>query len=355
MRRAVVLALVGLAVGGAAPAAAAPGIAFDVDGRSVVVTADQLAASADVPETTYVVDGVAQPLSGTSLRTTLALAGADPDAISAVTASADLALLQLTGPEVAAVPPYPEGPALVWVDAEGRTALLRPTSAGGRAAQVIRSAPGAPLAATIDGAALVEVAIIASVERAEAGERVPLMAQSGAEDASYIWDFGDGARARGEQVEHRFRRPGRYRVTVTAAGAGTSRPVVIVVSAPRRRPVARSRQAGAKDDSAPMAAPAPAASAAPAVAPKRSPKRKRRTKALAARAERVEAPAPTPDPGAVSGTLLADVAGAPAPPAAPPRPAAQQASASEGFTVPPVVLVAAGALALAGLGAWWQR
>jgi len=358
VRRAVVLALVGLAVGGAGPARADPGLAFDVDGRTVVVTAEQLAATADVPETTYVVDGVAQPLRGTSVRAALALAGVDPDAISAVTASAGLALLQLTGPDVAAVPPFAEGPALVWVDAEGRTALLRPASASGRAAQVIRSAPNAPLSATVEGATAAEVAIITNVERAEVGERVALMAQSSAEDASYTWDFGDGTTARGEHVEHRFRRPGRYRVTVTAAGAGASRPVVIIVDEPQRRTVLRSRQAGANDGSAdgPVATPGSPdqSGTAPVATPKAKPASQRRRRAKAG-ADRAEARPPARDPNAVAGTVLADAAAAPAPAASRSRPATRAASAADGFTVPPVVLVAAGAVALGGAGAWWQR
>ena len=32
-----------------------------------------------------------------------------------------------------------------------------------------------------------------------------------------VWTFGDGSRARGSSVTHRYRSPGRYRVTVTVA------------------------------------------------------------------------------------------------------------------------------------------
>ena len=367
--------LAGLVLG-ASPALAAPGIAFDIDGRSIVLTADQLAAGADVAETTYVVDGTPQPLSGTSLRRALELAGANPDAISAVTASADLALLQLTRPDVAAVWPFPEGPALVWVDGEGRTALLRPASANGRAAQVIRSAPDTPLKATVDGAELIDVAIIASVETAKVGERVPLMARSGAENATYTWDFGDGTTAQGEKVTHRFTRAGRYRITVSASdaagGGGTSQPVVVVVGAQKRRDADRggasgrsrsSHDTGAASTPTPVAPPAVTSTAsdpvvdapAPAAAPAPAPQGKRKAKPKRAPQQEPEpVETPEPDPGEVSGTLLAEVS-------TPQSLAVRQAVASApepdsgGFHVAAIVWIALGSVLVLAFGVVAER
>lgn len=367
MRRAVALALAGLAVW-AAPALADPGITFDVDGRSVVVSADQLAASADVAGTTYTVDGLPQPLSGTSLRTALGLAGADPDAISAVTASADLALLQLTRPDVADLPPFPEGPALVWVDGEGRTSLLRPATAAGRAAQVVRSAPGAPLQATVDGASLLDVAVIVSVEEAKAGQIVPLMARSSAQDATYTWDFGDGTTDAGAKVEHRFSQRGRYRITVTAddgaGGGGTSRPVTIVVGAPKRRDADAVRATDAQRSSAsrtgseataatPRVAPA-AAAATPEPAPAAEPKAEREPAQTPKPNRAAPRRKPVPDPDAVSGTLVADVS---TPDSLAIRQAAVAAPVPDrgGFPVPPIVWIVLGAAVAASLGVLVER
>lgn len=365
MRRALVLALAALAVG-AAPAAADPGIAFEVDGRAVVVGADALAAAADVGPATYLVDGAPQTLTGTSVRVAVQLAGADPDAVSAVTASADLALLQLTRPELAAASPFPEGPALVWVDAEGRTSLLRPASAGGRPAEVIRSAPGHPLSVAIEGATLVEVAIIASVEQARPGQAVPLLARSGREDATYTWDFGDGTSAVGAEVEHRFRRAGRYRVTVTvsdgAGGGGTSAPVLIEVGAPARPRTANSVPASdaKRDSTGGPPAPAPVADSVPASDVKRDSAVVAEAPAEASAPPRASKPKKAPqrarprDPGAVSGTLLADVS---TPQSLAVRQAAVAAArpADAGARrVPAMVFVVLGALAALGFGAATQ-
>jgi PKD repeat protein len=36
----------------------------------------------------------------------------------------------------------------------------------------------------------------------------------------FLWDFGDGAQARGPLVRHAYARPGTYEVRVVASGSG---------------------------------------------------------------------------------------------------------------------------------------
>jgi hypothetical protein len=366
VRRAAALALVACALGPAAASADAdPGLAFDLDGRQVLIAADQLATAPVSGPTTYVVDGVPQTLTGTTVRDAITLTGASPDAIDAVTASAGVALLQLTRPDVAAVPArFPEGPPLVWVDGDGRTTLLRPATATGQSAQVIRSDPGQPLEVSIAGAQPLEVAIIASVGHAKVGERVPLMARSGSDDATYAWDFGDGTVGDGSDVRHAFTAPGRYRVTVTvsdgAGGGGTSQPFVVIVedeaaqTEPKAKPEKRQPATAATAAAAPVTpAPAPAA-APPAVAPAAAAATPKR----AAQAKPKQQPRPkaeTPDPDAISGTLLADVS-------SPQSIAVQQAvvaaaptDGGSGFHVPAIVWIGLGAIAAVSLGAAAER
>ncbi len=221
----------------ASPAAAQPGLNVVVDGQTRTVDAAALAASADVPPTTYTVGEQPAQLTGTSVRRAIGLAGADPGSVSAATAEgAGDTLLQLLMDELA-LSAFPEGPALVWIDDQQRTNLLRPVSAGGDPSKVVSSAPGEPLRLTLDGTTPLEVSVIANQERAEPGERVPLRAYASGTGLTYTWDFDDGTEATGKVVSHAFRAAGRYRVTVRAsdgAGAGgTSEPVTIVVGKPK--------------------------------------------------------------------------------------------------------------------------
>jgi hypothetical protein len=398
MRAGRVIALA-LALGAivAAPAAAAPGLVFDVNGEKRTVGADQIAAGADVPPTTYVVGGQPRQLTGLSLRRAVGLAGADPDSITAVTIEGVLQFLTSDPSDLADPPPFPEGPALVWVDEQQRTNVLRPAK-DGKPAELQTSAPGEPLQATLDGVTLLEVGIIAPKRRVKVGERVQLFTTSTADDgATYTWDFDDGTSGTGEDVVHRFQQPGRYRVTVTvsdgAGGGGTSAPVTIVVgddgNEPEKRKDEREKPRGGSGGSggggggggsaatgvggtgaagAPATpdpgafgaddglAPEAAEPAPEAVEPASEPEPERRTRRRHRDRDDEPAPADPVPPGAVEGVLLADASG-------PESPAVRAAVAAAGRTpvddpdrdggidVPPGGWVGLGALLVFSAGA----
>lgn len=228
-----------LSVLASAPATAAPGVEV-VQGESTQTLGEsELAQVADVPPTPYALAAgqAPQTLTGTSLRRLLALAGADPGAITAVTATgAEETVAQLLAPDFAEVAPFAEGPALVWIDEQRRTSLLRPASAEA-AARLVVSAPEQPLRLTLSGGAAIAVSATADPDRAEPGRTVRLRAFVVGGDAggaiSYRWTFDDGSVGAGREVSHRYATAGVYQayVTVTAAdgAGGTSKPVRVVV------------------------------------------------------------------------------------------------------------------------------
>lgn len=53
----------------------------------------------------------------------------------------------------------------------------------------------------------------------------------------YVWDFGDGAVARGRVVQHTYALPGNYRVTLTVVGPAGERTAAVTVHVNSARPV----------------------------------------------------------------------------------------------------------------------
>ncbi|HEY8582236.1 MAG TPA: PKD domain-containing protein [Capillimicrobium sp.] len=231
-------ALAGLALAAGAPsAAAAPGLEIVAGGETLSLDPAGLAAGADVPPTSYDVDGAPTTVSGTSVRQAIVLAGASPDSTSAVTVARGdgSPLLQLLAPQLAAQHPFAEGPAVVWVDDAGVTRLLRPAT-DDEPARIVSSDAGAPLRLELADTTLIAVGAFSSDDSVKVGERVhfnSIASGGGAGGAlSYVWDFDDETQARGKEVAHTFWEAGSYRVTVSVSdgnGGGGSATVTLTV------------------------------------------------------------------------------------------------------------------------------
>jgi PKD domain len=233
-RRRCVLAVVAVTHAvAAAPAVAAPGIEVAFPDRTQLVTGEQIASSADVVATPYVIRGPSgerteTPAAGVSVRTLIALAGGDPDSVAGVSVTrADGTTVALQSSELADPPPFPEGPPLFWVDEAG-SHFLRPVRGATDANETDRVtiAGDAPVVVNVQAGALLEVTAGADRERIEAGQVVRFWASAiggtSGEELSYRWHFDDGTTGRGAEIKHVYRRPGRYRAYVTVSGSGRS-------------------------------------------------------------------------------------------------------------------------------------
>lgn len=208
-----------------------PGVVVTLPGGSpTFVPADEIRAQADVPPTSYTLraardePGRSVTRSGLSIRKLVTLAGGDPDTVAFVQiARPDGTALFLDGPDLADPPPFPEGPALVYVTGT-TTQVFRPVRDDHdvNAPDRVTSRRGQPLALTGHTGKLLEVK--ASADRATAAPRTPVAfsarasaAQPG-EKLTYVWRFGDGKRATGQRVSHAFAAIGAYDATVTVTG-----------------------------------------------------------------------------------------------------------------------------------------
>ena len=378
----------------ATPAAHAAGVVVRFPDRETRIDEGTLRDAADVPAGTYTLradggagDAVAHP-PAVSLPRLLELAGAAPDALSFVTIrrpNGTFAVLRAD--DLARSAPFPEGPPLVWLDADS-VRFLRPVrdDADSNGADNIATA-GEDLELRVRQGALLDVTVRASPVDPRAGERVRLEARvTGAPAGSALtlrWRFGDGTEATGDAVSHRWRAAGAYSVVASAEGdddsSGASEPLVVRVGAPRERSgpagggVGDRERSPATGPAEPADAPAPAPAApSPAPAPpappqpdasepappdaspkpetRRTPPRTRRR-----HARRADAP-----PGAVpvSGVLVAAAvpAAAAAPPAGTPRPPA--GARPGGLPEHRDATLAAGGAPACGLfafGAWRER
>jgi len=354
--------------------------------RETRIDADTLRDAADVPAGTYTLrgqgaagDAIAHP-PAVSLSRVLELAGVSPDAMSFVAIrrpNGTLSVLRVA--DLARPAPFPEGPPLVWLDADS-VRFLRPVrdDADVNGADNIATA-GEDLVVRVQQGPLLQVALRVAPAAPRAGERAHLEARiTGAQPGAALtvrWRFGDGAEATGPAVSHRWRTPGVYAVVASAEGAddsgGASEPLVVTVGAPRdrsdrvgggrgdreRSPVtgpteppedaappapspspAPAPDAGAPEE--PAAAPAPASG--PADPPKRRPRARRRTGlpgAVPVRGVLVAATIPAEAAAAPSATLPAA-----ARPGAPPE--------HEDAALPAGAAIACSLLAL---GAWRER
>src|SRR5262249_35425686 len=155
----------------------------------------------------------------------ISLAGVDPDGIGYLTVPrADGTTAYLPSSDFADPPPFPEGPALVWVDVNS-THFFRPVlnSEEANAADNIASVGGEALQIGIHDGALLRVEGKASPASPDAKESVTFSASAerplAGEKLSFRWSFGDGSSAEGATVRHAFQGTGTYQVTVAARGS----------------------------------------------------------------------------------------------------------------------------------------
>ncbi|MGV1050353.1 MAG: PKD domain-containing protein, partial [Solirubrobacterales bacterium] len=217
-------------------------------GSSLFVPPAQISANADVPTRNYTLrgrSGEAGQLDahgGLSLRKLVAIAGFDPDQVGFVTVPrADGTTAYLPGAYLSEPPPFPEGPALVWVDANS-THFFRPVIGPEdvNAGDNIAADGGEALPIGVHEGALLEVGASASQSAPDSGQAIRLSASaSGAlpgEQLSYQWSFGDGTGDEGKAVSHAFSGSGTFEVTVTVVGdrdsGGQSSPLAILVGDP---------------------------------------------------------------------------------------------------------------------------
>jgi len=239
--------LAAVAIG--APSASAAGVVVRLPDRDVHVDDPVLRDAADVPAGVYTLRGeggagdtIAHP-PAVSLPRVLELAGVAPDALSFVSVRRPNGTLSvLRAADLVRPAPFPDGPPLVWLDADS-VRFLRPVrdAADVNGADNVATA-GEDLLVRVHQGPLLEVAVRIAPDAPRAGERVHLEAQvSGARPGAGVtvrWRFGDGGEAIGPAVAHRWRRPGVYTVVAGAEGdddsGGASAPVVVTVGEPRR-------------------------------------------------------------------------------------------------------------------------
>ena len=358
-----------------------------VSDRETRVDEDTLRGAADVAAGTYTLrgqngagDAIAHP-PAVSLPRVLELAGVSPDALSFVSIrrpNGTLAVLEAG--DLARPAPFPEGPPLVWLDADS-VRFLRPIrdDADVNAADNIASA-GEDLVVRVQQGALLRVVLRVAPEAPQARERARLEAQvSGAQPGAVLtvrWRFGDGTEGTGAAVSHRWRAPGVYAVVASADGdddsGGASEPLVVRVGEPleragrtgggvgdRERSPVTGPAEPPEDDPAPAPAAAPPASTpAPAPAPEADTDADQpRTAPAQPRKRRLRARPRAAPPGAVPvrGVLVAASipSDAVAPPsAALPDAARQGAPLDHASAAVPTVALACSLLAL---GAWRER
>ena len=240
-------------------------------------------------------DAIAHP-PAVSLPRVLELAGVSPDALSFVSIRRPNGTLTvLRAGDLARPAPFPEGPPLVWLDADS-VRFLRPVrdDADVNGADNIATA-GEDLVVRVQQGPLLQVALRIAPAAPRAGERAHLEARvTGAQPGAALtvrWRFGDGTEATGAAVSHRWRTPGVYAVVASADGdddsGGASEPLVVRVGAPRERREPRRWRSGRpraitrhRADRAARGWPAPAATApppapTPAPAPRHGPLRPR--------------------------------------------------------------------------------
>lgn len=313
----------------------AASVVVTVGDRATTFSAEQLTAAADIAANDWQPDaGGDRHPDAVALRRLIESGGGDPATVRALTIATDGGpAVELAGRQLEDPPPFGGGPpipVLLWADADG-IHFARPV--GRQLLDRLDIAPGATMTVAVTGGTKLAVRVRPSASRVEAGAPLTLTAvvdDPPAGRIAYRWELGDGRQGRGPQLQHVFRRPGRYAVTATAtspAATGTSAPVEIVVGrAPRdpepdrpQPPTPTTREddagqgaageAGSAGSSAGRAIPssevAPPAAAAPV------PRRERATTPRAAgdeKSERRERAGRAAGPPTVSGELLASAA-----------------------------------------------
>lgn len=222
-----------------------------VGGRTVFVGPAQMQQEADVPETAYTLRSASSSQTndhaGLSVRKLVVLAGADPDSVGFVSVKRpDGTLAYLAGADIADPPPFPEGPALVWVDGD-TSRFFRPVrnDSDVNAADNVGTESGQPLVVDVHAGPLIGVSATARPAKAAAGADIAFSANaSGGRDLSYTWTFDDGTHAHGQTVTHAYKLAGGYNAFVTVAGAGdsggSSPTIHVVIGNPPKGPAPRA-------------------------------------------------------------------------------------------------------------------
>lgn len=234
--------LAGLAL--ASPARAGE-VEVTVGGQATRMSPNELRAHYDVAAGGYRLraagapaDDVAHP-PALSVRRLIELTGASPDAVSFVSLErADGTRLVLSGADIADPPPFPEGPPLVWADADA-IRFLRPLRDAGDVNAGDNLSFEGIMRVRVQHGALLAVRASAEPSRVAVGEPVRLRAAVDGINlsaASCRWTLGDGSTADGCSVSHTFGDEGAYAVTVAVTGpddsGGASSPLQLRVGRP---------------------------------------------------------------------------------------------------------------------------
>ncbi|MFN8161559.1 MAG: PKD domain-containing protein [Solirubrobacterales bacterium] len=273
----------------AARAGSGTGVVLEYPAGRLSLAPAQIAAEADVSPTSYTLrahpgdPGEQDVHFGLSVNRLIRSTGKQVGDFGFLTIPrADGSVAYLPTSYFADPPPFPEGPALVWVDSVS-THFFRPSlgSDDANAADNIATLSDEPLIMGLHGGALLDVVATASDQEIRSGQGVGFHASASGglpgERLGFRWSFGDGGQADGTSVRHRFRGAGTFRVFVTVTGSRDSGgvsgtiPVVVGKSPDRGHPASTTRPRHHGDDShvgghpggsGPRAGPAAADSAA---------------------------------------------------------------------------------------------
>jgi hypothetical protein len=241
--------LAALAPAASVSAAGPAGIIVGYPGAQTFVGANQIAAQSDVTSVDYTLrsPGAQQmfPESGLSVRKLITFAGSNPDQVGFVTVPRPVGTTAyLPGSDFADPPPFPEGPALVWVESD-TARFLRPVrnATDINADDFIVTTSGASLTIGLHAGNILKVAAHVNTARPRAHKRVSFSADAAGqlplEQLSYSWQFGDGTVGQGPAVSHDFRFKGSYTVLVSVTGdrdsGGESAPLALTVGKVKKK------------------------------------------------------------------------------------------------------------------------
>jgi hypothetical protein len=186
----------------------------------------------DVVARPYTLPGATAPvpITGYSLDRVLDAADVDPDQFGSLSIQATSGTVVVTRDEATGTTTFPEGPPVFYVE-NGDARFLRPARTSG---EVPELAAGGPMTVEIAAIGELSVSAKASPRKTKVGKPVRFTATvTGAvegESVEVSWSFDDGRRKVGDEVTHRFRRPGTYDVTVGATTSEDDRVASAVVT-----------------------------------------------------------------------------------------------------------------------------
>lgn len=230
-------------------AAGPAGIFVGYPAAQTFVGANQIAAEGDVSSINYTLrsPGSQQmiPESGLSIRKLITLAGDNPDQVGFVTVPRPVGTTAyLPGSDFADPPPFPEGPALVWVESD-TARFLRPVrnATDINADDFIVTTSGDSLTIGLHAGNILKVAARVNTARPRARKPVSFSADAAgqlpSEQLSYHWQFGDGTVGQGPAVSHAYRFKGSYTVLVSVTGdrdsGGESAPLALTVGKVKKK------------------------------------------------------------------------------------------------------------------------